>query len=630
MPRPRETQVIYVHDTGGLGETAVVNFNAGQEVELMRPVSSQSEAFKLLEAWEAPWRLDTTEWRQVQNTYGNKYYIKEPLQKRWRWATEPSRRLMSGPLRISCPALQRGLSSMLEIRKKKHNEHGDSDTVVDVVGWQPTSAHVEVVSGKSLTLLYTYHLCPVGAELIVVRVAIGNQERLNRGTAFRVQFANVLEDVHICDEMDHIVHGFQCMADTSDSVQKANELSRIVGRFGSSTKVLCRSKWNGVNGASMLIASPPPGLEPDLGAAAFRAEVTATEVRPMTVEALEQKLKGLGQNASREAILEAIRELVLSEVEFKVHEKSEEMLIKGKQVVAQMQHRHREKTQQLHEEIDRCQKKQQELESENGRLKQTLQELASQFTLIGNTYLNGLNGLNGKEMASPDSVSTADADTEPTQALPLTPKPYGERVDGLPEVPNFPFTPVPVAGCSPPAISIAESLGPRTPQRTPVSLLQSLTPSAAVPPSPFTVNGFASPGLVAGCGIFSFTLRKADGTDLGLNVSHNMEDRCLCVESIREGGAIEAWNRQCGLGTPFAEKAVFHGDKIISVNHVCYDPNAMLQECRDKQLLKLTIARGNVPLPAPPQELRAEASEFVPGSATKEEEKENEDGPAGC
>ncbi|CAK9053820.1 Thylakoid lumenal 15.0 kDa protein 2 [Durusdinium trenchii] len=542
--KPDARTVIYVHDTGGLGETAVVNFNAGQEVELMKPLSY---------------------WRQVQNTYGNKYYIKE---------------------------------------------HGDSDTVVDVVGWQPTSAHVEVVSGKSLTLLYTYHLCPVGAELIVVRVAIGNQERLNRGTAFRVQFANVLEDVHICDEMD------------SDGPHSA-----WLPVHGSSTKVLCRSKWNGVNGASMLIASPPPGLEPDLGAAAFRAEVTATEVRPMTVEALEQKLKGLGQNASREAILEAIRELVLSEVEFKVHEKSEEMLIKGKQVVAQMQHRHREKTQQLHEEIDRCQKKQQELESENGRLKQTLQELASQFTLIGNTYLNGLNG---KEMASPDSVSTADADTEPTQALPLTPKPYGERVDGLPEVPNFPFTPVPVAGCSPPAISIAESLGPRTPQRTPVSLLQSLTPSAAVPPSPFTVNGFASPGLVAGCGIFSFTLRKADGTDLGLNVSHNMEDRCLCVESIREGGAIEAWNRQCGLGTPFAEKAVFHGDKIISVNHVCYDPNAMLQECRDKQLLKLTIARGNVPLPAPPQELRAEASEFVPGSATKEEEKENEDGPAGC
>ena len=28
-------EIIYVHDTGGLGETAVVNFNAGQEVETM-------------------------------------------------------------------------------------------------------------------------------------------------------------------------------------------------------------------------------------------------------------------------------------------------------------------------------------------------------------------------------------------------------------------------------------------------------------------------------------------------------------------------------------------------------------------------------------------------------------------
>ena len=28
-------EIIYVHDTGGLGETAVVNFNAGQEVESM-------------------------------------------------------------------------------------------------------------------------------------------------------------------------------------------------------------------------------------------------------------------------------------------------------------------------------------------------------------------------------------------------------------------------------------------------------------------------------------------------------------------------------------------------------------------------------------------------------------------
>lgn len=367
----------------------------------------------------------------------------------------------------------------------------------------------------------------------------------------------------------------------------------------------------------MLFSSPPPGLEPDLTAAGFRAEVSAPEVRPMTVEALEEKLKGLGPEASREAILEAIRELVLSEVEFKVQEKSEEMLMKGKEVVAQMQQRHREKMQQLVEEIGQCQLKQHELERENGRLKQTLHNLESQFTMIGNTYLNG------KDFASPESVSTTEADTvEPpsSQVPPSTPQPranYGS--DDLPEVPTFPLSPVPMG--SPPAISIAESLGPSTPQRTPVSLLQSLTPM----PSPFTVNGRAGAGLVGGCGIFSFTLRKADGAELGLNVSHTSDDRCLCVEGIREGGAVEAWNRQCGVGTSFAEKAVFPGDRIISVNQVCYDPSKMLQECRDKQLLKLTIARGNVPLPAPPQELRAEASEFVPGSNSKSKNNKNKE-----
>lgn len=367
----------------------------------------------------------------------------------------------------------------------------------------------------------------------------------------------------------------------------------------------------------MLISSPPPGLEPDLAAAAFR-EAAVSEVRPATVEALEEKLKGLGPEASREAILEAIRELVLSEVEFKVQEKYEEMLLKGKQVVAQMTQRHREKTKELVEEIGRCQQKQHELEAENGQLKQILHDLEPQFTMIRSTYLNG------KDFASPESTSTADAETaEPpsTQVIPPgTPQRPHYGSDDLPEVPDFPFSPAPM-GSPPPAISIAESLGPSTPQRTPVSLLQSLTPMQ----SPFTVNGRAGAGLVGGVGIFSFTLRKADGAELGLNVSHTSDDRCLCVEGIREGGAVEAWNRQCGIGTNFAEKAVFPGDRIISVNQVCYEPAKMLQECRDKQLLKLTIARGNVPLPAPPQELRAEASEFVPGitkvgNKTKEDE----------
>lgn len=47
--------VVYVHDTGGLGN-AVVNFAVGKEAERKKPL---------------------TFWRQVQNKYGNKFYIQD-------------------------------------------------------------------------------------------------------------------------------------------------------------------------------------------------------------------------------------------------------------------------------------------------------------------------------------------------------------------------------------------------------------------------------------------------------------------------------------------------------------------------------------------------------------------------
>ena len=67
--------------------------------------------------------------------------------------------------------------------------------------------------------------------------------------------------------------------------------------------------------------------------------------------------------------------------------------------------------------------------------------------------------------------------------------------------------------------------GPSTPQRTPVSLLQSLTPL----PSPFTVNGRAGAGAgrfghqksgeLTGCNWFSLGLTRFDcGTACGIEV----------------------------------------------------------------------------------------------------------------
>mmetsp|Transcript_20488 Transcript_20488/g.66279 ORF Transcript_20488/g.66279 Transcript_20488/m.66279 type:complete len:309 (+) Transcript_20488:106-1032(+) len=168
------------------------------------------------------------------------------------------------------------------------------------------------------------------------------------------------------------------------------------------------------------------------------------------------------------------------------------------------------------------------------------------------------------------------------------------------------------------------------------------TPSSTTPPG----LGLAMPlmqgkdgfGLVPGTGHFNFTLRKANGADLGLNVITIEHQRVLRVESVRAGGAVDAWNRQCAGGS-CADKVVHPGDLVINVNGVSFDPPKMLQECRDKQLLRLTILRRDpilcgpplVPMPAkakgsPPQRtaaaaaaalaaaagLRADASVFVP------------------
>jgi len=153
----------------------------------------------------------------------------------------------------------------------------------------------------------------------------------------------------------------------------------------------------------------------------------------------------------------------------------------------------------------------------------------------------------------------------------------------LPDLPPFPSSMQPAVAAP---LSLAEALGAQTPQqRTQLSLAASLSPGG-VPVAAEVLGPQYSPGH------FTFTLRKADGTDLGLNVSHLESDKELKIEGVRADGAVEAWNRQCH-GSMTSEKAVMAGDRIISVNNVSHDAVKMLAECKEKQLLKLTIVRGD-------------------------------------
>lgn len=92
---------------------------------------------------------------------------------------------------------------------------------------------------------------------------------------------------------------------------------------------------------------------------------------------------------------------------------------------------------------------------------------------------------------------------------------------------------------------------------------------------------------------FTFTLRKADGVPLGLDVSHAKGGRGLRVEKVQAGGAVEAWNRQCpNTGCEAENRLVQPGDMVVAVNNVSGEPSAMLNECRNKQLLCMTIIRA--------------------------------------
>lgn len=95
--------------------------------------------------------------------------------------------------------------------------------------------------------------------------------------------------------------------------------------------------------------------------------------------------------------------------------------------------------------------------------------------------------------------------------------------------------------------------------------------------------------------IFGFTIRVAGGTELGLATSVPLDPQSgkqalyLRIDSVLPGGAVDAWNRQCGSsGAP--EKVLLAGDKIIRVN-TAGDTSAMLSEFQNCRLLRMLIVR---------------------------------------
>jgi len=254
-------------------------------------------------------------------------------------------------------------------------------------------------------------------------------------------------------------------------------------------------------------------------------------------------------------------------------------------------------------------------------LRTLLTGMVKQFSMLGAVYGN----------PSAPSTQSPTATAPSGQQLGAVGSASQETFASLPAMPDFPFAPLP---------TLPNDAMPRP--ATPLSLVEALcaeTPCGSSVPVSLMGTLCNSPSGEMDFGtVFSFTLRKADGTDLGINVSHHEHDKVLLVEGVRPEGAVEAWNRQC-MCSSTPEKAVVPGDKIVSVNTVINEPAKMLQELRNKQLLKFTVMRGGAggltaaPPTTPaasgtgtpttastPTTLRADASEFVPSFGVVVEE----------
>eukprot|EP00928_Gymnodinium_smaydae_P097332 TRINITY_DN8797_c0_g1_i1.p1 TRINITY_DN8797_c0_g1~~TRINITY_DN8797_c0_g1_i1.p1 ORF type:complete len:452 (+),score=105.75 TRINITY_DN8797_c0_g1_i1:92-1447(+) len=403
----------------------------------------------------------------------------------------------------------------------------------------------------------------------------------------------------------------------------------------------------------------PPGLEVPAGAGA------ETDPSPHLPGDAQSKTKSLCDD-------------LMSEVDRRVTAKVEEVWQRAGKLMAQAQRKHTEQLEKVTKELASCSERQQALEAENSRLTQLLLTLAE--SLIAGDSSVGSGAVTAKineacsslrekgtaesaEAKSPRQPQTpngssgdakldamvhgAKTASTPITALPsesnsLTSSPtafgtgvtnpFGFGAGDIPALPPFPFAPQaaawqPSSPFAAPSFSLSKALGvpPKAASApTPLSLANSLgsefrasAPSFTPAFAPYT---------------FNFTMRRADNTDLGLVVS-SLEGKGLRVDGIRSEGAIEAWNKQCAVGA-FPEKTVLIGDMIVAVNDFS-DPDKMLEQCLEKTLLKISIARGGDPSPpvtavsspapqapstdgsdhhpAKPSSLRAGAAVFVPG-----------------
>lgn len=362
----------------------------------------------------------------------------------------------------------------------------------------------------------------------------------------------------------------------------------------------------------------PPGLEAMNG-----CRVPSPLMTPgsQSVESSVGPIAPPKSEGVKEDLVREITAAVQEHIESKTAAAVETLWQKGQRAMHDLQQRQFNQTQLLQSQLAACAEAQQQLQRENAMLRSGLEALMKHLTLVLGPPPS-MPCVPPTPMASPPlSTPTTPAPMFSPGDVAATSQTTAPTVRSTTEGTEDFHTPAgsPIQGGTPVAERNAEDAStsplagiPGFPLGTSGcggtgSQFQSPQPPARSPSmtnTPIMTNTSQSGELT-----FSLTLRRADNVPLGLEVQGDSGADHLVVESVKNGGAVEAWNRQCHGDA----REIRSGDRILMINDA-KDADSMREECKMKHLLKMSVVRGPPGRTSDrtPVGFRADADEFVP------------------
>lgn len=321
----------------------------------------------------------------------------------------------------------------------------------------------------------------------------------------------------------------------------------------------------------------------------------------------------------KDDIVKEVTSAVREHIDLKTTAAMEALWHKGQKAMQFIQQQHQQQTEKLQSQLVACTDNYRKLERENVLLRANLEALMSHLTMLVSLSPPGPSPSPNWTPSPLGSGPSPFFPWNPGMAAAMASKAAGAEAAASPRDDGW----VPVSLPNTPKQSDSTSSGPGLSDAAaarwtekgavpaePEAGEKALTSEAAVRRDWVTIT--RPKAKEAQTQTFTLTLRRADTVPLGLDVVGEDGGGCLTVQSIRPGGAVEAWNRQC----PGELREIQPGDRIVCINDH-EDATAMREECLTKHLVKMTVVR-TVSKPPPQTSFRAEALSFIPEGSTLE------------